>query len=214
MTVKYELGCDVSENNGYIDFNQLAKEGIKFAMIRIGYGVSGTVDSMFIDNVNAAHEAGLKVGGFYFSYSKNINGIKEEANRCIDIVNRAGVLIDYPIMLDEEPTSYRPFGMLEDNLTEMISNWLDIMRMAKLDCGVYADLDWLNREIDWKSLNCAIWNAQVNDNHEINIADITQEYLGNQNDEIGGFMHQFTWRGKSTALNGDLDLDYIYREEE
>lgn len=57
-----QLGIDVSENNGEIDWKRIAEEGIGFAIIRTGYG-SAYLDSRFYENVNGAHDAGLKLGG-------------------------------------------------------------------------------------------------------------------------------------------------------
>lgn len=54
-------GIDVSENNGIVDWQAVAGAGIKFAMARSTYGLQSK-DSMFVENVNGAHAAGLKVG--------------------------------------------------------------------------------------------------------------------------------------------------------
>ena len=53
-----QLGIDVSEYNGEIDWKRIAEEGISFAIIRAGYG-SAYLDSRFYENVNGAHDAGL-----------------------------------------------------------------------------------------------------------------------------------------------------------
>lgn len=55
------LGIDVSEHNGEIDWKRIAAEGAGFAIIRAGYG-SAYLDSRFYENVNGAHDAGLKLG--------------------------------------------------------------------------------------------------------------------------------------------------------
>ena len=46
-----QLGIDVSEHNGEIDWKKVAEEGIGFAIIRAGYG-SAYLDSRFYENVN------------------------------------------------------------------------------------------------------------------------------------------------------------------
>ena len=46
-----QLGIDVSEHNGEIDWKEIAEAGVRFAIIRAGYG-SAYLDSRFYENVN------------------------------------------------------------------------------------------------------------------------------------------------------------------
>ena len=59
-------GFDISENNSVVDFNGAVNEGYEFCIIRVGYG-QGNEDSKFREYANSALEAGLKVGGYWFS---------------------------------------------------------------------------------------------------------------------------------------------------
>ena len=62
------MGIDVSENNSYVDWPAIQAAGVQFAFIRAGYG-QGNEDSKFREYVQAAHDIGLQVGAYWFSYA-------------------------------------------------------------------------------------------------------------------------------------------------
>ena len=55
-------GIDVSKHQGVIDWQKVKAEGIKFAIIRAGYGMyENQVDSRFMENMAGAKAAGIPV---------------------------------------------------------------------------------------------------------------------------------------------------------
>ena len=78
------LGIDVSKYQGEIDWQKVKAAGVEFVMIRIGYrgyGQAGTLgtDAMAQENYQGAKEAGLKVGGYFFSQAITTEEAIEEA---------------------------------------------------------------------------------------------------------------------------------------
>ena len=71
-------GIDVSYANGKVDWEAVAAAGYKFAIVRCTYGRHG-VDDNFLENVNGAHAAGLRVGAYHYSYALNVEEAIEEA---------------------------------------------------------------------------------------------------------------------------------------
>ena len=63
-------GIDVSENNGWVDWDAVKAAGYEFAIIRCSYGRTG-VDDMFRRNVHEAHRVGLIVVDYHFGYVLN-----------------------------------------------------------------------------------------------------------------------------------------------
>ena len=61
-------GIDVSENNGRVNWQEVAHSGVQFAIIRIGYG-NGHLDRELYRNVNNALLHGLKIGVYFYSYA-------------------------------------------------------------------------------------------------------------------------------------------------
>jgi GH25 family lysozyme M1 (1,4-beta-N-acetylmuramidase) len=169
-------GIDVSENNGHIDWQAVAAAGMKFAIVRSSYG-RYAADEDFIRNVNGAHDAGLLCGAYHYSYAMDPYQAMQEAQNCKRIIDEAGVLLELPIFFDmEDADGYKRrkgFDFSQENITEICRQFLN--EIKPLDCGVYASLSWLEDYIDWRSLGCAVWNAQWSDQ-----------------DDIKGYMWQYT----------------------
>ena len=100
----YEVGVDVSEHQGEIDWQAVAEAGIDFAVIRIGGRLmqSGTIfeDKYFRANLEGAKAAGLKVGVYFFSQALNAQEGLEEAEFVLGLLD--GVELDYPVVCDWE----------------------------------------------------------------------------------------------------------------
>lgn len=101
------LGIDVSSYQGDIDWQQVAATDIEFVMIRLGYrGYSeGTLnlDAKFLENLEGAKAAGLKVGVYFFSQAITTTEAMEEAMFVLQ--NLGGVELDYPVVFDWETIS-------------------------------------------------------------------------------------------------------------
>lgn len=63
-------GIDVSEWQGHVDFNAVKASGVKFVLIRAGYGRSASQeDRYFAEHYTQAKAAGLQVGAYWYSYA-------------------------------------------------------------------------------------------------------------------------------------------------
>ena len=86
-------GIDVSENNGYIDWQAVKEEGVEFAIVRLGYG-NRHLDEQFYDNVNGALDAGLDIGVYYYSYALDADAAEQEAHFLVDILEDCGLTME------------------------------------------------------------------------------------------------------------------------
>lgn len=186
------LVLDVSENNGVIDWDSVVDTGVEGVIVRVGYGVSGTEDEMFRQNINAAIEHGLKVGAYWYSYALDVEGAHKEGEACARIISDWGGLLEFPVFFDMEDTDgYKrrhDFAFDAEEITAMCKAFIDA---CGLNCGVYASLDWFENYIDWQSLGCAVWNAQWG-----------------SDDNINGYAWQFT---DSCEIGGKLFDASIFR---
>ena len=154
-------GIDVSENNGFVDWQAVADAGMKFAIVRSSYGRNSR-DENFLRNVEGAHAVGLKCGAYHYSYALTPEQARREAQNCKQAIEDAGVLLELPVWFDmEDADGYKRkygFDFSSENITEICRTFLE--EIKPLDCGVYASLSWLENYIDWQGLGCAVWNAQ------------------------------------------------------
>ena len=186
-------GIDVSENNGYIDWQAVADAGIRFAIVRCSYGQTG-VDENFLANVEGAHAVGIKCGAYHYGYALNPEQAVREAQNCKEAIENAGVLLELPVFYDmEDADGYKRrhgFDFSAENVTAICKAFLDGIK--PLDCGVYASYSWLCDSLDWQSLGCAVWNAQ----------------WGGE-DDLQGYMWQFTDGLQIGGHSFDGDILYL-----
>ena len=79
-------GIDVSENNGYVNWNAVKAAGMDFAIIRLGFG-NRHLDTNFYENVNGALAAGLKIGVYYYSYALDEAAARSEAGYMLSVLD-------------------------------------------------------------------------------------------------------------------------------
>lgn len=194
-------GIDVSENNGYVDFDAVAAAGYKFVIVRCSYGKTGR-DEMFLDNVNRAHAAGLLVGAYHYDYSLNPYEALLNAENCRKAIEEAGVLLELPVFYDMEDADHwkanHGFDFSAENINGMCRNFLDTIG---LNCGVYASESWFDNYIDWQNLGCSVWNASW-------LPGYNPDPVRNGTDGIEGYMWQYS---EKVVIDGkEFDGDVIY----
>ena len=96
-------GIDVSSWQEEIDFKKVKKSGIKFVIIRAGFGTRTEPDKYFERNYRGARDAGLHVGAYWYSYAESGAQALEEARACLRVI--AGKKFDFPIFYDIEEQS-------------------------------------------------------------------------------------------------------------
>ena len=101
---------DVSAYQGNIDWKKVAASGVRGAMIRLGfrgYGSAGSLntDDYFLQNLQNAKNAGLKVGVYFHSEAVDVNEAKEEARFVIDKLQNADLTL--PVAFDLEYSNQR-----------------------------------------------------------------------------------------------------------
>jgi GH25 family lysozyme M1 (1,4-beta-N-acetylmuramidase) len=185
-------GIDVSSWQGNIDFKKVKAAGIKFVVIRAGYGNSvSQKDSKFEQNYKNAKAAGLKVGAYWYSYASTKAEAIKEATVCLSCIK--GKSFDLPIYFDIEDASVS--NCSKETLTACTKAFCDTIAGAKYKAGVYANLSWFNSKLDYASLKkkYSIWLAQWSSKNQL-ACDLWQ------NSETG----------KVNGIGGNVDTDYAF----
>ena len=145
MAVK---GVDISEFNGSVDFSALKNAGVKYAIIRTGFGSDypGQQDKRFSENVRKADAAGMPWGAYHYAYAKTRQGGIDEAKHCLRLLNGRKPL--YGVWYDMEDNS-----TLGGDLLGAAQGFCDTMEAAGLYAGVYASLNWWNNYLTAPGFN-------------------------------------------------------------
>ena len=187
-------GIDISKYQGDIDFNKASKN-IDFAIIRIGYGMyESQKDPKFEANYEGFKNANTPVGVYLYSYALNENEAEREADVVIKWLNNRN--LNLPVYFDIEDKSQINLG--KTKLTNMCERFCQKIEKAGYWAGIYANKYFFTTYLDYKKLEekYTIWVAQWND----------------QNTYSGKYdMWQYTSTGKVPGINGNVDMNKLYR---
>ncbi len=166
--VASEVGVDVSEHDGAIDWTAVKAGGADFAMVRVGYRGygSGAIvrDTYFEANMRGAAEAGLKVGVYFFSQAVTAEEAREEARFVLDEIERTGVKPSYPVVFDQEAItddSARTDLLTDEQLTSNALAFCKEIEAAGYQPMIYGNQHDLARlDLSGELGNYDIWYAE------------------------------------------------------
>lgn len=189
-------GIDVSKHNGTIDFKKVKESGIKFVIIRAGYGGSAPVkDEKFEENYRNARANGLLVGAYIYSYADTPSDITKEKEAVINWLG--GKHLDLPVFLDLEDAKTSKCN--KDEITSFANEFCKYIEKNGYNSGIYANKYWLLNKIDVnkliKNIMPCIWLAEWN--KEVSYPGIYTIW-------------QYTSKGRVNGINGNVDLNYLY----
>ena len=198
------VGIDVSSYQGNIDWDKVKKDGVDFAMIRVGgrgYGMEGKMydDAMFEKNIEGAIDAGLDVGVYYFSQAITVKEAEEEAEYVLEKIKDYD--ISYPVVFDWERiggTEARTYGLETDILC----------KIANTFCGMIADEGYT--PMIYFNSYCGYVKYDLS---EIDDYDF---WFARYND-VPGFYYDFDmWQyrdsGDVDGIDGNVDLNISFKD--
>ena len=155
------LGVDVSEYQGIINWEKVASQNIRFAMVRMGaraWGKKGEIltDTRWQENLTGAKAAGLKTGVYFFSQAISVEEAREEARFVLDNLN--GQVLDMPIVFDWE------FAPTDDARTANVSpemlNSCAIAFCEEVKAAGYQPMVYFNIDLAWRMLDLPLLQRQ------------------------------------------------------
>lgn len=191
-------GIDVSEHQGYINWNAVADDGISFAFIRVGNRglTSGNLsqDDYFEYNAKAADQAGIKVGAYFYSQAMTEEEAREEADFVIERLR--GRNITYPVAYDHERLADNP-GRADDlspeQMTKNAAAFCARIQEAGYTPMIYGSLKDLLRYNLPDLARYNIWLAQYNVN-----APTFNQYFS---------IWQYSNTGSVAGVDGNVDMN-------
>lgn len=162
-------GIDVSEFQGYIDWERVKESGIEFAFIRIGcrtYDDGGIIfDKRFKENLYSADRAGVKTGVYFFSQALTVDEAVAEADAVIEAIE--GFNITYPVVFDWEIIAEdyaRTDGLSIESLSNCCVAFCERIKEAGYTPMIYQNKSTLLYNVDLPKIKeYDIWLAEYND---------------------------------------------------
>ena len=192
-------GIDVYRGKGEIDWAKVKKDGIEFAILKLGNiydAQSNYKDSKFDTNYKNAKAQGIKVGAYIYNYCNTVNTLKKGLEWAIEKLD--GKKLDLPLYLDMEDKDIQ--GETVASLTEQCNEFAKYVKNKGYSAGIYANKNWLTSELDPDNFDkdLSIWVAQYNSKCT---------YTGNYD------IWQYTSSGKVDGISGNVDMNYLYNED-
>ena len=200
-------GIDISAHNGNINLGAL-KSQIDFAIIRVGYGTKGTLDSKFKRNVELCEQIGLPYGFYWYSYALDVAGASQEADHFLKAIKSyhptMGCWFDM-----EDADGYKKRNGMPSNSTlrDMCYEFCKKVENAGYYAGIYASLSWLDNQLAGEKLKrfdkwVAQWPTSGGKQKGLSV---------DPNSRKDWSMWQFTSEGRFEGHSGRLDVNYAYK---
>ena len=195
--LKYE-GIDVSDWQGYIDYNQVKSSGIDIVYIKSSQG-SNIKDPYFELNYENAKANNLKVGFYHFLTATSVEEAEQEAIFFSSTIS--GKQVDCKLALDYEQFNGANIEQINQIATAFIQK---VKELTKKQVIVYSDLynsqNTFNSEV---ANNSELWIAYYGDYRNLeNINSSWQYFIGTQ----------YTDTGRVNGISGNVDRD-LFSEE-
>lgn len=191
-------GIDVSYCQTKVDWQKVKEEGIRFAMVRVGYCMNDgslKVDRMFKSHMDGAVAAGLDVGVYLYSYATSPSAAKKAAQQVLKAVEP--YRLTYPIALDMEYDDEYIKNSKENN-TAIAAAFLREIEKGGYYAMLYCSKDFLDSYLLPERLTAFDkWIAQYN-------SKCTSKYAHG--------IWQYSGSGKVRGVAEKVDLDVAYKD--
>ncbi|MCM1211796.1 MAG: glycoside hydrolase family 25 protein [Blautia sp.] len=198
-----QVGVDISKHSGAVNFKSMKSAGIDFVIIRLGARGYGTgqisLDDNYVEHMEAAIEAGLGIGVYFYSQAINQEEAVQEANFVIQNLEAYKAHISYPVAFDMENVANdqaRIDGLSREDKTTIAVAFLDGVQAAGYIPMVYGNKEWLIKNVDLSKLqNYDVWLSE-----DQAIPDYPYLYT----------MWQYTTTGTVNGVSGDANLNLCF----
>lgn len=190
-------GIDVSKWQGDINWKKVSLAGIDFAMIRSSFGREHT-DEKLKANVQGCEKYGIPYGFYHYTYADSVSEAKKEARYFLKTIKNYSP--DYPVVLDIEEEHFKK--MSRKQVTNIIVAFMTELENAGYYASIYSYANFFRDCVDMPQLNkYDIWIASWGDEEKLN--SVYDGHYG---------MWQYSATGKVNGINGEVDLDYAYKD--
>ena len=194
----YIKGLDISKWNGNIDWDAVKKAGIKFVIIRAGYGTH--IDYKFEQNIKGAIDHDMIIGVYWFGYAYNDSMAINEAKICLKTIERYNKHIALPIFYDYEYDSVNYAARMGVRVNKrMVSSYTDnfcsVIEKAGYPAGIYTNIDYANRYFSRSVLDkyhtwIAQWTSSCTYKYNYILWQRTDRYyIGNKKFDLNYFYY-------------------------
>ena len=195
------LGIDISKYQGYIDFNEVKKDGVDFVIIKLGsrgYSTGQlTLDDYFQDNIKRATDAGLEVGVSFSSQAITVDEAKEEAAFVLQYLMDYD--ISYPVIFEMEHIvndTARIDTLTKEDKTQITKAFMEDIETAGYNVMFSGNKAWLFADVNYAALSA----YDVRLEQQEDLPDYPYRF----------YMWQYTQKGTVDGISGEVPLNICF----
>ena len=197
------VGVNVSKHSSSLNFKSMKSAGIDYVMIRLGARGYSTgqisLDDNFVENIEAAIEAELDIGIYFYSQAINQEEATQEANFVIQNLEPYRANINYPVAFDMENVANdraRIDGLSREDKTTITATFLSGIQASGYIPMLYGNKEWLIKNLDLTKLqDYDVWLSE-----DMDTPDYPYLYT----------MWQYTNTGEVSGVSGDAGLNICF----
>lgn len=199
--LKSKTGIDVSKYQGQIDWEKVKKDGIEFAIIRVGYGddFESQDDPTAIYNMQECERLGIPYGVYIYSYALTESQIDSEVAHVMRMIK--GFNPELGIFFDMEDNSLIN-NLTKSQLNSFAYRFLNQIKNKGYIPWLYSNKYWLTNYLTSSKLQeFPIWIANY-DLGDKESPDYDKPYK----------MWQYTSKGSVAGISGNVDMNVLLVE--
>lgn len=204
-----ELGIDVSYAQGEIDWEKVANDGVKFAIIRAGYGNSSNQeDAQFKNNMKGTEENGIKRGIYWYSYALSPDEAQLEAEACYNVIKNYSFSL--PVVFDIEDESQINLG--NSTFSQIVDTFCGFFSNKGYRVAIYSFKSWLESS---RFSDDVLNKYDVFLSHFVNYNlnyDTREPIDSTEYNRTSYPIWQFSNCGHIDGISNQVDLDYAYED--
>ena len=189
-------GIDVAHWQGAIDWPAVAAAGVRFAFVKAGSDHSAggfTPDNTFARNVDGAHDAGIQVGAYIYSYAKSVDAVSIGMEKAMAMLEPYRSRITWPVAYDVEEEAQAKLG--RKTCTEICNTACAHIASAGYVPLIYANPNWLLNHLYQEQLAADVWLAHYTE-------------VGGKTWYTGPWaVHQYSETGRVAGIKTAVDLN-------
>ena len=197
-------GADISYHQGAVDFVKMKQMGVKFVIIRAGYGE--TQDKMFTAYINAALMVGLAVGVYWFIYAGDADKSKKNADKFEQVIRPYKNKITCGVWADWEYDSDKRAGALTvAQRSNLVDTFCQTMAGYGYEVGIYTNKDYIQSKFTTELISrYPLWYARYG--NEMGAVAYTGKH-----GKPYMWQHTSKGMGKEYGVSSQyIDLNYAY----
>lgn len=204
-------GIDVSDNQGTIDWEQVAAAKVAFAILR-SVRRSGKADHQFAAYLESCRKHNIPVSVYKYTYATTQDAARQEAQQVVELLRShhlTGTMVWWDV---EDKEVLQPLGAAK--LTECIRAAQEVIMAAGYSFGLYVGLYvYKERWFDFDAFaGTRLWVARYYRGYRTMAFadDPDQNYKPSADRDITAW--QYTSCGEIAGIKGDVDLDIAYED--